>query len=163
MKGGRTGRGEDRLLKMELRGSLEPEISVSVEKTWKRRLGKDSGKANKPQSTHAFNAKTKLYKRVLKVVNKIKNNRRRGAFASRVAWPLVSQKISPTYACSSGRPSPRVDAPRLRLYTVTVHQSPAPRQPCRLATRVWFIKGRTSARRKGKRKQKGKRKKRAGH
>lgn len=35
-------------------------------------------------------------------------------------------------------------------YTVTVHQSPAPRQPCRLATRVWFTEGRLHPGAKGR-------------
>lgn len=42
-------------------------------------------------------------------------------------------------------------------YTVTVHQSPAPRQPCRLATRVRFTKGRLKPGAKGE-KTEGKRK-----
>lgn len=39
-----------------------------------------------------------------------------GALASRMVWTLVSQMSSPTYACSSARPSPRVDAPRLGIH-----------------------------------------------
>lgn len=42
-------------------------------------------------------------------------------------------------------------------YTVTVHQSPAPRQPCRLATRVRFTKGRLQPGSKGE-KTEGKKK-----
>lgn len=42
-------------------------------------------------------------------------------------------------------------------YPVTVNQSPAPRQPCRLATRVWYTKGRLQPGAKGE-KTEGKRK-----
>lgn len=57
----------------------------------------------------------------------------------------------------------RLSVPALRVlaqhlhYTVTVNQSAAPRQPCRLATRVWFTKGRLQPGAKGK-KTEGKRK-----
>lgn len=60
----------------------------------------------------------------------------------------------------------RLSVPALRVlaqhlhYTVTVNQSAAPRQPCRLATRVWFTEGRLQPGAKGK-KTEGKRKARS--